>query len=247
MHAFYLTGAALGLAVAISVTAIPPFSMLAFCAAWNFYDGICAFADAYDANNKSQLANNKSQLANNEKVSIEKKRKRVNIASGLFLIGGTIAAVAMITNPLAPVIMAAVFSFAMFCSFFNRKYDTGKYNSPNGPGDTNLSFLGASDGEASKSLLRGRIKLTDKKSWALCIIGMTAVAVMTGLGSMGTIPAVVVAGFALLSAIYRVANSYYNKKAQTSQTPQAPFMSGATAHERGSPSFAPAEPPLDHP
>jgi hypothetical protein len=128
----------------------------------------------------------------------------------------------MITNPLAPVIMAAVFSFAMFCSFFNRKYDTGKYNSPNIPGDTNSSFLGASDGEASKSLLRGRIKLTDKKSWACCIFGMTAVAVTTGLASFGTIPAAAIlyaavgaALVALFSAFYRVVNSVANCVAES--------------------------------
>ena len=174
----------------------------------------------------------------------------VNIASGLFLIGGTIAAVAMITNPLAPVIMAAVFAFAMVCSLFNRKYDTFKYDSP---GSTNSSFFGASDGEASKSYsfslfcVRGKIIFTDKKSWALCIIGMTSVAVTTGLGSMGTIPAIF-AGIALFSAIYRVANSYYNNKAKNkgNNKAQTPLCVSVSVLGDGSLTLAPALPSSGH-
>jgi hypothetical protein len=243
MHAFYLTGTALGLAVAIPGTAIAPLVVLSFCAAWNIYDGLCAIRDSLEAAEKAEKAE-KAESA----VAVAKEQKTRmlwNIASSAALIIGTIAACCMLASPAAPVIMAAVFAFAMVCSYKNRELDKEKHGGEKsqligGAQGLFYQFLPASDGEAQDK--KFGVNFSDKKSWALCIIGMTAVAVMTGLGSMGTIPAVVVAGFALLSAIYRVANSYYNKKAQT------PFGNASRLAGGGQRSTTPvlAEPPLDH-
>ena len=180
MHAFYLTGTALGFAVTKSATIIAPHVLLVFAAAWNFYDGLCAFRDSLEAAEKAKNA---------KKLAVAKKHKTriiFNMASSAALIIGTIAA---LSSPAAPVIMSTVFAFAMVCSYFNREFDKEKHVKENNTASATGCFhsiLPASDGEAKNKKLV--VNLSDKKSWALCIIGMTSVAVTTGLGSMGTIP-----------------------------------------------------------